>query len=104
MTVIEKISEINETIKEIFEFIQTNEIVKEDFSEYLATIGSRDISLNQMEKILLPYIFERRIDGKSILEMFGETSNDKNIVQSLVKSQSSIFEIKKILKSRSYPK
>ena len=57
MTVIEKISEINEAIKEVFEFTQTNEKVREDFNEYLATIGARDITINQMEKIFLPYIF-----------------------------------------------
>lgn len=50
MTVIEKINEINDIIKEIFDFTQTNEKVKTDFDEYLATIGARNISLNQMEK------------------------------------------------------
>ena len=57
MTVIEKITEINEVIKEVFEFTQSNEIVKKDFDEYLATIGAANISLNQMEKVFLPYIF-----------------------------------------------
>ena len=84
MTVIEKINEINDIIKEIFDFTQTNEKVKADFDEYLATIGARNISLNQMEKIFLPYIFERRIDNKSILEMFLKLFNSsflKNIIQ-----------------------
>ena len=57
MMVIDKINKINEVIKDIFEFIQSNEMVKNDFSEYLLTIGSSDISLSQMEKIFLPYIF-----------------------------------------------
>ena len=35
MTVIEKINEINDIIKEIFDFTQTNEKVKTDFDEYL---------------------------------------------------------------------
>ena len=56
MTVIEKINEINDVIKEVFEFTQSNETVKADFDEYLATMGARNISLNQMEKIFLPYI------------------------------------------------
>ena len=56
MTVIEKINEINEAIKEIFEFTQTNETVRNDFSEYLATIGARELSSSQIEKIFLPYI------------------------------------------------
>ena len=44
MTVIEKINEINDIIKEIFDFTQTNEKVKTDFDEYLATIGARNKS------------------------------------------------------------
>ena len=53
MTVIEKINEINETIKEIFEFTQNDETVKKDFDEYLATVGANNISLSQMEKVFL---------------------------------------------------
>lgn len=99
MTVIEKINEINAVIKEVFEFTQTNEIVKADFEEYLATMGARNISLNQMEKIFLPYIFERRINDKSIMEMFIEIASNKEIAESLVNAESSIFEIKRILKN-----
>lgn len=100
MTVIEKINEINDVVKEIFEFTQNDEKVKSDFDEYLATIGARNISLNQMEKIFLPYIFERRIDNKSILEMFKENgAKNKKITESFIKAQASIFEIKKILKN-----
>ncbi len=100
MAVIEKITEINDIIKSVFEFTQNDETVKKDFDEYLATIGARDISLNQMEKIFLPYIFERRIENKSILEMYKEeNSKNSEIVDSLINSISSIFEIKKILKN-----
>lgn len=99
MAVIEKINEINNVVKEIFDFTQSNETVQEDFNEYLATIGARNISLNQMEKIFLPYIFERRIQDKSILEMFFETASNKELAESFIKSQQSIFEIKKILKN-----
>ena len=99
MTVIEKINEINDVIKEIFDFTQTNQTVKADFDEYLATIGARNISLNQMEKIFLPYIFERKIDNKSILEMFKEEKKDSKVIESFIKAQSSIYEIKKILKN-----
>lgn len=99
MTVIEKINDINSTIKEVFEFTQANEIVKADFDEYLATIGARSVSANQMEKIFLPYIFERRIEGKPILKMFKETASNKEIAESLIKAQASVFEIKRILKN-----
>lgn len=99
MTVIEKVNEINEVLKEVFNFTQTNEIVKADFDEYLATIGAKNISVNQIEKIFLPYVFERRIDGKSIIEMFIEEKGSKEVSKSLLSAQASIFEIKKILKN-----
>lgn len=99
MTVIEKINEINNIVKDIFEFTQTNEKVKNDFDEYLATIGARNISLNKMEKIFLPYVFERRIEGKSILEMFKEENGSTPILESFLNTQASIFEIKKILRN-----
>ena len=99
MTVLEKINEINDALKEIFDFTQTNETINSDFTEYLSTIGARNISLNQMEKIFLPYVFERRINGKSILEMYTEEKGAKDIIAKLNEAQSSIFEIKKILKN-----
>jgi len=99
MTVIEKINEINVAIKEVFEFTQTNETVRNDFSEYLATIGAKDITPNQMEKIFLPYIFERRINNISILEMYKETATNKDVAEGLINAQASIFEIKRILKN-----
>ena len=99
MTVIEKINEINEIVKEIFDFTQSNETIKNDFDEYLMTIGAKNIQLNQIEKIFLPYVFERRINDKSILEMFKEEKGSKDIIESLINSQASIFEIKKILKN-----
>ena len=99
MTVIEKINEINEVLKEVFDFTQANSEVKADFDEYLATMGAGNISLNQMEKIFLPYIFERRLNNKPVMEMFAETSKNKKIAESLLNTQASIFEIKKILKN-----
>ena len=99
MAVIEKITEINDVLKDIFNFTQSNSEVKADFDEYLATIGSRNISLNQMEKIFLPYVFERKINDKFILEMYQEGGKHSGITESLLNSQASIFEIKKILKN-----
>ena len=77
MTVIEKINEINEVIKEVFEFTQSNETIKADFDEYLSTIGARNISLNQMEKIFLresrgiwENIHETTIDGQRRYKLY----------------------------------
>lgn len=100
MTVIEKISAVNEIIKELLNFTQTDKTVRADFDEYLATLGSRRLSLAQMEKVFLPYIFERRINDKSILEIFKESGcKNEDILNGLLKSVSSIFLIKRILKN-----
>lgn len=99
MPVIEKITEINDALKDIFNFIQSNEEVRADFEEYLATIGSKNIPLNQIEKIFLPYIFERKLNDKFILELYKEESKNKDIVDALLEAQASVFEIKKILKN-----
>ena len=71
MTVIEKINEINDVIKEVFEFTQSNQTVSDDFNEYLATIGAREISLSQMEKIFLPYIGLKVTTATSLIVTFG---------------------------------
>lgn len=99
MITIDKINDINRVIKKILEFTQVNDTVRADFSEYLSTIGA-NLSLSQMEKVFLPYIFERKISDKSILEMFKESENEDNkILDGLLNSVSSVFEIKKILRN-----
>ena len=100
MIVIEKVTEINNTLKDIFEFTQKNEIVRADFQEYLATIGAKKIPLNRMERVFLPYIFERRINGKHILEMYKKSDcENKDIVESLLKAVSAVYEVSKVLKN-----
>ena len=99
MIVIEKVNEINDVIKDLFEFTQMDDIVRADFSEYLATVGA-NFTLNQMEKVFLPYIFERNINGKSVLEIYRESgSKNNNVLDGFLKSISSAFQIKKILKN-----
>ena len=100
MIVIEKLNEINDVVKEIFEFTQSDLTIKADFAEYLATMGAKKIPLNHMEKVFLPYIFERKINGKSILELYKENGcKDEEILKGLMSSVSSVYEIKKILKN-----
>lgn len=100
MAVIEKITEINDTVKEIFEFVQSDETIKADFTEYLATIGAKNVPLNHMEKVFLPYIFERNVDGKTIFQRILESgSRNEEIIRSFTNSISSVFEIKRILKN-----
>ncbi len=104
MTVIEKINAISETMGELIDFVQTNKEVESDFREYLTTIGMKNPTQAQLQSISLPYIFERNINSKSVLDLFLEqakktTKYARTIIKGLTSSVSSIFEIKKILKN-----
>ena len=103
MTVVEKIIGINNVFKEIFEFVQKDELIKPDFEEYLSTIGAMNATAVQMEKLFIPYIFERYLgeNNKSVLEHFlerGETK-EKKVAESFLDSQYTIFKIKRVLKN-----
>ena len=52
-----------------------------------------------MEKVVLPYIFERKINNISIIEMYKNSAENKDLAESLANAQSSIYEIKRILKN-----
>ena len=103
MTVIEKLNDINSVIKELFEFVQTDLSTKEDFKEYLSTLSGLNASPTQMEKLFIPYVFERKLGEpqKSVIEIFNENKNIKNkaVAKSLLTAQYSIFRIEKILKN-----
>ena len=80
--------------------MQENETVKPDFEEYLKTIGN---SMNP-QAAYFNYIFERYLNQKSIPQLYIEnagkiSATSKKITESLSKSISSVFEIKKILKN-----
>ena len=104
MPVITEIQTISETIGKIIDFVQTNEKTKEDFEEYIKTIGAINASQKQLQAACIPYITERIIfkENKSVPELFIEQSNDlsdmeKTIAKGLNNSISSVFEIKKRL-------
>ena len=106
MTIIEKFSAISDVMNSLIKFVQTDKEIKEDFQEYLTTIGAKKLSETQMQSVCLPYIFERNLgpDSKSIIEFFSEktkklTKTAKLVVKGLTSSVSSIFEVKKILKN-----
>ena len=103
MTVIDKLNDINGVIKELFEFVQTDDTTKDDFNEYLSTMGGGNISAQQMEKLFIPYVFERNLGkpAKSVIEIFCESKSGKKnpIAKSFLSAQYSIFRIIKILKN-----
>ena len=101
MLILEDLKEINDVIKELAEFIQKDETVKPDFEEYLKTIGQSSMNF---QSACFNYIFERNLDNKSILQLYLEntkkvSASAKKIVKALMKSISSIYEIKRVLQN-----
>ena len=99
MLILEDLKIINDTIKDLADFVQTDENVKGDFQEYIKTVGNMNF-----QSACLNYIFERNLNNKSILNIYTENAKGlsketKSIVKALTKSISSIFEIKRVLQN-----
>ncbi len=106
MLVLDSLKEINDVIKDIAIFVQENSYVRTDFDEYLKTIGVKHGDTAQFHSSIFNYIFERNLgdDYKSIIELYLEYSKklsaeNKKIAKALMKSVSSIFEIKRQTKT-----
>lgn len=103
MNAIEKIIGINEVLKDIFKFVQEDEEIKTDFHEYLSTMGALNATSTQMEKLFIPYVFERYLGepAKNIIELYNERGNSgkPEIAKSFLTAQYSIFKIKRVLKN-----
>ena len=99
MLILEDLKQINDTIKDLAEFIQKYESVRPDFEEYIKTVGNMNF-----QSACFNYIFERFLNEKSILNIYLEktpklSSSSKNIVKALNDSMSSIFEVKRVLQN-----
>ncbi|MGN0030326.1 MAG: YecA family protein [Candidatus Gastranaerophilaceae bacterium] len=106
MNIQERTESINNIIKNIAEFIQTNNEIKEDFNEYLRTIGANTKSGVPIQTACFSYILERNLgeDLKSIPQLYLENTKGldketKSIVEAIDNSISSVFEIKKVTKT-----
>lgn len=106
MDIQERRDSINAAIKNIADFIQTNESIKVDFNEYLRTIGENSRNNISFQAACFSYILERNLgqDLKSIPELYLENNKDidkdtKKIVESIEHSISSVFEIKRVTKN-----
>ena len=104
VNIIEKIKTISEVMGDLINFVQTNKEVSPDFNEYLTTIGIKDVPQARVQSVCMPYIFERNIESKGIIELFLDktkkiTKYARTVLTGLTNSVSSIFEVKKILKN-----
>ena len=99
MVILEDLKEINDIIKDLALFVQNDETIKSDFEEYIKTVGNVNL-----QSACFTYIFERNLNNKSILTLYLENTkkvpaSSKKIIKALMKSISSIFEVKKVLQN-----
>ncbi len=106
MSVIDKLSSISDTLSEIFKYALENNEIKEDFDEYLKTIGAYNAPQSQINSILVTYVFERMFNkgADSVFSMFLKDKKDidaqtKQITEALSDSIDSLFEIKTVQKN-----
>ena len=97
-------NEINLVLEELSNFIQDDIEVRNDFEEYVKTMGG--FKNNTFQELAVPYIFERNIPDKncSVIELYlqkHETlpTEARNLLNALKTPISSIFEIKRKLKN-----
>ncbi|MDR1167614.1 MAG: SEC-C domain-containing protein [Heliobacteriaceae bacterium] len=96
MQILEKLKRINDVIKDIAVFVREDSYIKPDFEEYLKTTGAPA----ENAAACFNYIFERNLDGKSIIELYSRKKTDNaDIVSALMKSFSSVFEVKRQTKN-----
>jgi hypothetical protein len=111
MLLLEELKIVNDIIKDIAIFIQTNPLVSPDFEEYLKAIGIKNEPTPAFQSACFNYIFERNLgeSRETIIDLYllcenfkklqKEDKRAKSIVEALNTSISSIFSIKRVLKN-----
>lgn len=106
MSVIEKVTDISNTISKVFSFVLENEEIKQDFDEYLKTIGAYNAPPSKVQAILSTYVFERILNrkretvfSKYLEEKTGTDEREKNLIKAFQSSINAIFEVKNVFKN-----
>lgn len=106
MNIEQRLECINNVIRDMAEFIQSDDFVKEDYTEYLKTVGANTRGSVSIQAVTFSYILERNLgeDMKSIPQLFlekskGLTKEQKDIAEAIDNSISSVFEVKKVTKT-----
>lgn len=106
MSVIDKLSSISDTLSSVFKFAQENSEIKEDFDEYLKTIGMYNAHASEINSVLVTYVFERAFHkgADNVFSMYLKEkqdidSNTKNIVLALQNAIDALFEVKAVQKT-----
>ena len=106
MNIQERTESINNAVKKLADFVQTNDAVKNDFNEYIRTIGANNPNNRiSLQAACFNYILERNLgeDLKSIPQLFLENTkrlnkDTRNIIEAIDNSISSVFEVKRVEK------
>lgn len=106
MSVIDKLSSISDTLSEVFKFASENIEIKEDFEEYIKTIGLYNAQQSQINAVMVSYVFERVFHkgADTVFSMFLKERTDidthtKKLIEAFQNSIDSIFEVKSIQKT-----
>ena len=106
MSVIDKLSSISDTLSKVFQYAQSTPEIKEDFDEYLKTIGAYNASQADISSILVTYVFERNFHkgADSVFSMYlkDNTNIDKqteSVINALQNSIDALFEVKSVQKN-----
>ena len=93
-------NEINQILEDIYELIKTDERTKDDFNEYLKTMGVYGLADDKIKEYYTPYIFERAIPNLEVNPiMLYNDSKSSELSKAMEKSFKSIFLVKKVLKN-----
>ena len=106
MSVIDKLTSISDTLSEVFKFATENEKIKEDFAEYLKTIGLYNAQQSQINAVMVTYVFERVFHkgADTVFSMYLKEKTDldthtKNLIESFQNSIDALFEVNSIHKN-----
>ena len=85
-------NEINQILEDIYELIKTDERTKDDFNEYLKTMGVYGLADDKIKEYYTPYIFERAIPNLEVNPiMLYNDSKSSELSKAMEKSFKSIF-------------
>ena len=109
MSVIDKLSTISDTLSRIFQFALQKQEIKDDFEEYLKTIGAYNAKQSDINSLLVTYSFERTFNKglDTVFTMYLADNNEtiskeeKDVVNALQQSIDALFEVK-TLKSNGF--
>ena len=95
---------VGNVINQLIDFVYKDEVVSADLNSYLQMVGFQGGSQDNLQKVLMPYIFERRIgeDRESVFDLYLSKKSpekaEKEVVEALRENISSVYQVKRLFK------